>query len=851
MNNASDFVIENGVLKEYTGPGGDVVIPDGVATIEGCLYSGAFSSCRNLEGITIPESVKEIQRGAFHNCYMLRYVELKGNDTVVEDGAFEGCIGLECVDGFAIVGGQLVNCTRDDEEIVIPEGVTGINSCDSFGMEGAFRHRGNIVRIRVPKSVKKIEGTPFYGFSKLKTMYISLESVGEKMFGSSGKTIELVLTEDGKAPLHVIGAFRKEYYAQSFHIKKDCLLPFGNDIPNYDKLVACGKHEGFQMNEDGRLQAMIWRLVDSDNPVAKEHREMFADFLAGKLTKALKLAEEHQAPDYVRALIEVGAITEANKKKVQKALKNSSIPEIQQLADALDAAQTAEAETESSVEKKYLTQLKKIKASAVLLKSGVEQLPDVLMADGKETAPKEYLQLILAEYISQYKKKNYVFAELADEAAARLDRKSLSDVIVSLYSSTTPESLQLTFLPAVFRYADGDTVNTVYRKYAGTKWMSDVLNRALILSDTREAILLADKNKLLEAYAAARGIDSDYIRYTALYDFGFDADGKKVYDLGSTKLDVTLNDDLTLSLYDTAKGKTVKSIPKKDTDPDLYAAANSDFTGIKKNLKKAASSFTGRLLQMFLDGTTVEAAQWSGVYLSNPILRQIASLIVWSQDGKNFALKDGHPIDSAEKSYSIGDKAITVAHPMEMTKKEIAAWQKYFAAHSLKQPFAQVWEPVIDFKTIREDRYSGIEIPAYRFKGQEKHGITFQFDFGSSTLYIDLNDCILDIDDGSAVGRHDLNLQGNLVLGKLQANESRASNHIIGLLDKWTIYGRILKDDTSIIELLQNATVAQITDYLNFAMENNCTSCTAALLEYKNTQFADFAPMAEFTLEVL
>ena len=81
MNNASDFVIENGVLKEYTGPGGDVVIPDGVATIEGCLYSGAFSSCRNLEGITIPESVKEIQRGAFHNCYMLRYVELKGNDT--------------------------------------------------------------------------------------------------------------------------------------------------------------------------------------------------------------------------------------------------------------------------------------------------------------------------------------------------------------------------------------------------------------------------------------------------------------------------------------------------------------------------------------------------------------------------------------------------------------------------------------------------------------------------------------------------------------------------------------------------------------------------------------------------
>ena len=787
MSSTNDFEIENGILKKYTGPGGDVVIPDGVTTIEGYFASGAFSRCRNLERITVPESVKEIQHGAFYNCYTLRHVELKGNDTVVEDGAFEGCIGLECVDGFAIVGGQLVNCTRDDEEIVIPEGVSGINSCDSFGTEGAFRHRGSIVRIRVPKSVKKIQGTPFYGFSKLKTMYISPESIGEKMFGSSGKTIELVLTEDGKEPRHVIGAFRKEYYAQTFNVKKDCLLPFGDDILDYDKLVACGKHEGFQMNEDGRLQAMIWRLLDSDSPVAKEHREMFADFLAGKITKALKLAEEHQAPDYVRALIEVGAVTEANKKKVQKALTNSSIPGIQQLANALDAAQAAEPEAESAVEKKYLTQLKKIKASAVLLKSGVEQIPAVLMADGKETAPKEYLQLILAEYISQYKKKSYVFAELADEAAAKLDRKNLSDVIVSLYNSITPESLQLTFLPAVFRYADGDTINAVYRKYAGMKWMTDVLNRALILSDTREAMLLADKNKLLEAYAAARGIDSDYIRYTALYDFGFDTNGKKVYDLGSTKLNVTLNRDLTLSLYDTAKEKTVKSIPKKDTDPELYAAANSDFAGIKKNLKKAASSFTGRLLQMFLDGTNIEAEQWSAVYLSNPILRQIASLVVWSQDGKHFTLKDGHPIDSTEKSYSIGEKAITVAHPMEMTKKEITAWQKYFTAHSLKQPFAQVWEPVIDFKTITEDRYSGIEIPAYRFKGQEKHGITFEFDFGSSALYIDLNNCELDFDGGSAVGRHDLNLQGHLVLGKFQVRKSRASNHIVGLLDKWTI----------------------------------------------------------------
>ena len=38
MSSASDFVIENGILTEYKGSGGDVVIPDGVTSIR----SGAF-----------------------------------------------------------------------------------------------------------------------------------------------------------------------------------------------------------------------------------------------------------------------------------------------------------------------------------------------------------------------------------------------------------------------------------------------------------------------------------------------------------------------------------------------------------------------------------------------------------------------------------------------------------------------------------------------------------------------------------------------------------------------------------------------------------------------------------------
>ena len=44
MENNQDFVIENGILKKYTGPGGDVIIPKGVTEIG----SSAFDGCKKL-----------------------------------------------------------------------------------------------------------------------------------------------------------------------------------------------------------------------------------------------------------------------------------------------------------------------------------------------------------------------------------------------------------------------------------------------------------------------------------------------------------------------------------------------------------------------------------------------------------------------------------------------------------------------------------------------------------------------------------------------------------------------------------------------------------------------------------
>lgn len=70
MNNKSDFIIVNGVLKRYNGFSQDVIIPDGVTEIG----FKAFMDCENLTNVTIPKSVKRIGRGAFGECPKLKSI---------------------------------------------------------------------------------------------------------------------------------------------------------------------------------------------------------------------------------------------------------------------------------------------------------------------------------------------------------------------------------------------------------------------------------------------------------------------------------------------------------------------------------------------------------------------------------------------------------------------------------------------------------------------------------------------------------------------------------------------------------------------------------------------------------
>lgn len=86
----SDFIIEDGVLRRYVGPGGDVVIPDGVTGIA----AHAFLWCFCLKRVTIPASVREIRSWAFKGCASLSGVCLSEGLERIWPRAFEDCVSL-------------------------------------------------------------------------------------------------------------------------------------------------------------------------------------------------------------------------------------------------------------------------------------------------------------------------------------------------------------------------------------------------------------------------------------------------------------------------------------------------------------------------------------------------------------------------------------------------------------------------------------------------------------------------------------------------------------------------------------------------------------------------------------
>ena len=72
------FEVKDGVLIRYTGPGGTVVVPEGVTEIG----KRAFADCSTVTDIVLPQSLKAIGDYAFLNCRFLQYPAIPEGVTI-------------------------------------------------------------------------------------------------------------------------------------------------------------------------------------------------------------------------------------------------------------------------------------------------------------------------------------------------------------------------------------------------------------------------------------------------------------------------------------------------------------------------------------------------------------------------------------------------------------------------------------------------------------------------------------------------------------------------------------------------------------------------------------------------
>ena len=798
MSNINDFVIENGVLKEYQGQGGDVVIPEGVTNIG----ASAFSGCSSLASVVIPEGVTSIGDEAFYYCQSLTSVVIPEGVTSIGGEAFKYCSSLTSVvipKGVKSIGNWAFSGCSSLASVVIPEGVTSIGG-------GAFWDCSSLTSIVIPEGVTSIGVWTFDGWQglRLEAPAISVSVLSAMKLGAQAGYGFLSARERFTNP-EIADGYLKYCISQR---KKILPLIFRDD--NAEALR-------FYIDE----KKVTLKNLDGDYLIPARQAG------AEKCVSALLKWKEDQA---------------------------SAKPAAKKKGSAKTEQPSPDAEPASPLEAEYAEKYKAIYGDSLLkwMKLSGVTLPEVLLEDGTK-APTVLLTYIIVSYggINPEAPK---FMPEADAAAKLLRYDSFCEALAKL-SGDLDCAAYPTLIPLLCRYGNAKQIKAMISahknwntktEFGGKKIaVKDAFTKLLMLSDTREAAIFFEKNGWLDSYAGLRGTTADEVKESFLFDFGFDENGVRRFELGNTVLDVRLQKDLKLDMFDTNKQKAVKSVPKTGADPALYQLAKDEIADMRSNIKKAYTIRKWELFDCYIEKTVFSPEKWSESYLKNAFLHVLAELLVWQQEGKTFTCSDGGLVTADGAEYALSDKPIILAHPMEMDKADIAAWQRYYTARGLKQPFEQVWEPVREASQIKPDRYAGIPIPVVYLRHAERRGISCDWYYVndySNSRYLDIN--------GFKVSAEETDEQDKLQIASIKPNAwNRRTNMVISYLDRLTVYGRVRNDDVTVMDLMDGFTLAQITEFIKTAQEANAGNVTAALLEYKNNTYPDFDPMAEFTLE--
>ncbi len=259
--------------------------------------------------------------------------------------------------------------------------------------------------------------------------------------------------------------------------------------------------------------------------------------------------------------------------------------------------------------------------------------------------------------------------------------------------------------------------------------------RALALNGSSTALLQVDqisrKFKFRQVKAAAGealtyaaeqlGISKAELEDRIVPNLGFDERMEQIFDYGTRKFTVVLTPALELQVTDES-GKKLKSLPtpgKRDEEEKAKAASDA-FKLLKKQFKTVVTNQKLRLEQALSSERLWPTAQWTELFVKNPVMHQFAIGLIWGlyENGElkdTFRyMEDGSFNTVDEDEYDFPEHGlIGLVHPIELEKEALEAWKEQLSDYEITQPIEQLERTIYQ---VEEEELDATELT--RFGGK-------------------------------------------------------------------------------------------------------------------------------------
>ena len=304
MSDTNYFVIENGILKKYTGKQERVVVPDYVTSIA----HKAFYFCGNLTTVEIPRSVTSIEHQPFVGCRNLQAINVDAENHIFssEKGVL---FNKEKTTLIVYPEGKSV-------KYIIPDGVTKIGY-------GAFSNCSGITAITLADSVTSIDNYAFLSCGKLSKIVLSanLRSIGDYAFAGcselSSITLPASLETIGKKSLDGWMSTKKiEIRSSNLRLPDKKLSIFNSQPLDVDSIDLFAPHLSLSvLSAHGLATPAVKTFLGKYNLYDEEITKEYINYISAQRKNFLICILESDNSPIIQKLSDSGKITKNNFEK--------------------------------------------------------------------------------------------------------------------------------------------------------------------------------------------------------------------------------------------------------------------------------------------------------------------------------------------------------------------------------------------------------------------------------------------------------------------------------------------------------------------------------------------------------